>query len=68
VENAYHKDRNTLETGVYIGIATLKKVIKEEVFLLNWQYLIGSVGGSLGLFFWFSFSATIVTCIKKVLE
>ena len=68
VENAYHKDRNTLETGVYIGIATLKKVIKEEVFLLNWQDLIGSVGGSLGLFFGFSFSATIVTCIKKVLE
>ena len=68
IENAYNKDRNTLETGVWIGIGTLKKIIKEEVFLLNWQDLIGSVGGSLGLFFGFSFSATIVACLNKLLE
>ena len=68
VENAYHKDRNALETEVYIGIGTLKKIIKEEVFLLNWQDLIGSVGGSLGLFFGFSFSATIVACLNACLN
>ena len=59
IENAYHKDKNTLKTDVYIGIKAMKKVIKEEVFVLTLQDLIGSVGGSLGLFFGFSFSAVL---------
>ena len=46
-ENPYHKDKNTLKTDVYIGITSMQKVIKEEVFVLTLQDLIGSVGGSL---------------------
>ena len=67
-ENPYHKDKNTLKTDVYIGIKAMKKVIKEEVFVLTLQDLIGSVGGSLGLFFGFSFSAVLFSCLNKFFQ
>ena len=68
IENSYHKDKNTLKTDVFIGIKSMKKVIKEEVFVLTLQDLIGSVGGSLGLFFGFSFSALIFSCLNKFFQ
>ena len=68
VENPYHKDKNALKTDVYIGIRSMKKVIKEEVFVLTLQDLIGSVGGSLGLFFGFSFSAVLFSCLNAFFQ
>ena len=56
-------DKNTLKTDVYIGITSMQK---EEVFVLTLQDLIGSVGGSLGLFFGFSFSAVFFHCLNKI--
>ena len=57
---------NTSSVEFYIGIPTKTKVIHEEVDILTLQDLIGSVGGSLGMFFGFSISASILYLINKV--
>ena len=67
-ENPYHKDKNSLKTDVFIAMKAMKKVIKEETFVLTLQDLIGSVGGSLGLFFGFSFSAVLFSCFNKLFQ
>ena len=66
IENGYHKVKNDFKTDVFIGMGSMKKVITEEVFVLTLQDLIGSVGGSLGLFFGFSFSAVFLHCLNKI--
>ena len=66
IENGYHKVKNDSRTDVWIGVGSMKKVISEEVFVLTLQDLIGSVGGSLGLFFGFSFSAVFFHCLNKI--
>ena len=68
VENPYHEDKNTLKTDVYIAMNAMKKIIKEEVYVLTFQDLIGSVGGSLGLFFGFSFSAALFSVLNKLFQ
>ena len=68
VDNPLHEDKNSLKTDIFIGMNSMKKVIKEEVFVLTLQDLIGSVGGSLGLFFGFSFSAVLFACINKFFQ
>ena len=68
IENGYHKLKNDFKTDVFIGMGTMKKVITEEVFVLTLQDLIGSVGGSLGLFFGFSFSAVFFHCLNKIFK
>ena len=68
IENGYHKVKNDSRTDVWIGMGSMKKVITEEVFVLTLQDLIGSVGGSLGLFFGFSFSAMIFSCLNKFFQ
>ena len=65
VENPYHEDKTNLKTDVYIGVNIMQKVIKEEVSVLTLQDLIGSVGGSLGLFFGFSFYSVIFACLNR---
>ena len=67
-ENPLHNDKNVLKTDIFIGMNSMKKVVKEEVFVLTLQDLIGSVGGSLGLFFGFSFSAVFFACINKLFQ
>ena len=66
IENGYHNVKNDSRTDVWIGMGSMKKVITEEVFVLTLQDLIGSVGGSLGLFFGFSFSAVFFHCLNKI--
>ena len=51
---------------IYFNKAT--KDIKEEVFVVTTGSLIGSVGGSLGLFLGFSFFTYISGIIEKVLS
>ena len=68
IESPYHEDKNTMKTDVLIGIKSMQKVIIEDVFVLTLQDLIGSVGGSLGLFFGFSFSAVFFACINKIFQ
>ena len=46
----------------------MEKKVKEEVKLLTTEDFIGSVGGSLGMFFGFSIYATVLACIEKTLN
>ena len=68
VENPYHVDINESSTKLYIGMWSRIKEIQEEVPLLSPQDFIGSIGGSLGMFFGFSFSAILLYCIEKFLN
>ena len=68
IENPYHFDRNEISTRVYIGIWSMKIDIKEEVSLLTTEDFIGSIGGSLGMFFGFSISALLFLCIDKAIN
>ena len=44
---------------VNVKLASMKKEIMEDVELLTLSSLIGSLGGSLGMFFGFSFSGLV---------
>ena len=46
----------------------MEKEVQEEVKLLTTEDFIGSVGGSLGMFFGFSIYATFLYCIDQVLN
>ena len=50
IEDPPHTDLNTTSTDIYIGIFSMYKTIEEEVPILTLPDLIGSIGGSLGLF------------------
>ena len=60
-----HRDINASLTDFTYGLWTRDKEIQEEVRILTWPDLIGSIGGSLGMFFGFSFSASIFYCVEK---
>ena len=49
-------------------LSTEAGTFHEEVEILTLQDLIGSVGGSLGMFFGFSISATILYYIDKTFK
>ena len=68
IENPFHKAINLSSTEIYIGLWSLVKNVQEEVPLLTLQDFIGSVGGSLGMFFGFSISATLLYTISKILD
>ena len=52
----------------YIGMWSMIKEVKEEIEVLSTPDLIGSVGGSLGMFFGFSFTATCNFFLRKVFK
>ena len=66
IENPFHAEVNTSFTTIYLAIWTMDKKIHEEVPLLTTEDLIGSIGGSLGMFFGFSISASFYYCIDKI--
>ena len=68
IEHPYHELPNASSTEILIGMWSKLKTIKEEVPLLTAQDLIGSVGGSLGMFFGFSLSAPLFYASDKVLN
>lgn len=63
----YHHDPNLSTTEIIIGLWTMQILKEERVPVLTFEDLIGSVGGSLGMFFGFSISSIIVSCINKIL-
>ena len=67
-ENPIHTDINVTSTTLKFGLFTMEKKVKEEVKLLTTEDFIGSVGGSLGMFFGFSIYATLFFCIDKTLN
>ena len=68
IDNGYHKAINLSSTEIYVGLWSMAIHIQEEVPLLTLQDFIGSVGGSLGMFFGFSMSATLLAMISKFLD
>ena len=67
-ENPIHTDINVTSTTVWFGLWTMEKKFEEEVKLLTTEDFIGSVGGSLGMFFGFSIYVTVFTCIERTLN
>ena len=61
-----HKQDNV--TTVYIDLVSMSKKIEEEVDMITMAGLIGSVGGSLGMFFGFAISACLLDCLDKRID
>ena len=68
VTDPYYDDLNSSVTEILFGLWTKKKSIEEDVPVLTFQDLIGSVGGSLGMFFGFSLSATIISFVHRIFQ
>ena len=66
IENPLHTKANRSLTRIYIALWSMEIQIQEEVPLLTTEDFIGSIGGSLGMFFGFSMSATLFICLDKV--
>ena len=60
LEELENYDKNNSQTIVAIFINALEKEIREEVDIITTSGFIGSVGGSLGMFFGFSISACLL--------
>ena len=62
--------QNSSETRLDLTVVmtTFMKETKEEVQLLSTADLIGSIGGSLGLFFGFTIAPNIDIIIEKILN
>ena len=58
------KSNGSVTFGIF-GASPMKK-IEEEVYVISIPAFIGSIGGSLGLFFGFSFLAIFVDCIDRL--
>ena len=63
-EKVKYKADNVTELGLYLESMT--KEIREEVALITMPDLIGSIGGSLGLFFGFSFAAYSMSLVHII--
>ena len=67
VEIDFKNLRYTFRDSVKVTELYFKEV-KEEIFVITTQGMIGSVGGSLGMFFGFSFSAFVLYLIEKIIK
>ena len=64
-----HLELNLTTTDIYIGLWSMIKEIHEEILIYGLTDLIvGSVGGSLSLFFGFSLSAPLILLINKIFD
>ena len=59
----YGNDNNL--TFIYINLISLTKEVIEEIRIISFPNLLGSLGGSLGMFFGFSISAYVLFTIDK---
>ena len=66
IENPFHRDVNESETEIFVGMKVGIKEVQQEILILTIQDLIGSVGGSLGMFFGFSISSTLIYLFDRV--
>ena len=53
---------------VNIALSSMEQEIKEEIPIITSQSLIGSIGGSLGMFFGFSFTSIFIYFLNKALH
>ena len=66
--NQVHISVTDLNTIVYISMWSMTTEVKEEVEVITTADLIGSVGGSCGMFFGFSISAYVLFIMEKILD
>ena len=57
---------NSSTIQFFMSIQDLQKEVKKEVKAITPESFIGSLGGSVGMFFGFSFTATILYAIQKI--
>ena len=65
-EVLYQPAINESSIKFYMSIQNLQKEVKEEVKVITLKALIGSIGGSVGMFFGFSFTSTILQLMEKL--
>ena len=63
----YETNSNT-SAVFYISAASKSKQIMEEIDVITLAGLIGSIGGSLGMFFGFSFTSYLSILIEKLIK
>ena len=64
-EHAYQPTLNSSSIQFFMSIQDLQKEVREEVEAITVESFIGSLGGSVGMFFGFSFTATILYITEK---
>ena len=67
-DSTIFKKTSNLTLEFYMGMYSMMKQVKEEIEVISTPDLIGSVGGSLGMFFGMSITATCSFCLKKIFE
>ena len=65
-ETTFNPLLNSSTIEFYMSIRDLKKEVREEVKTITAKAFIGSLGGSVGMFFGFSFTATILYVTEKI--
>ena len=64
-EEKYDKSDNV--STINVGIYSMSKEVREEVDIITFSELIGSIGGSLGMFFGFSISAYVFYVVDAMI-
>ena len=57
---------NSSTIQLFMSIQDLRKEVREEVKAITPESFIGSLGGSVGMFFGFSFTSTILYFCEKI--
>ena len=68
VDQPLHFEVNLSTTDIYIGLWSMIKEVQEEILILSLPDMIGSVGGSLSLFFGVCMSAPLMCLVNKVFD
>ena len=64
----YNQTERHKRIDFFMGMYSMMKQVREEIEVISTPDLIGSVGGSLGMFFGLSITATWSFCLQKVFE
>ena len=62
-----YRPENNASSEIYLSIWTMRKEIKDEIEIIATTDLIGSVGGSMGMFFWI-FNVCLDSLLFKTLS
>ena len=63
-----YDESNEFGPLVYVEMWSMLKEIKEEIDVISFASLIGSVGGSLGMFFGFSIASYILCLVDRLVD
>ena len=66
--NQRYREVNTSTSEVYMSLWTMRKEFRDEIEIIATKDLLGSLGGSMGMFFGFSMSASALYILQIVLN